>query len=883
MKKTHILAIILVVAMLPFISLGQTRNNEKSKVAIPDDLLYVHIIGLVRSLGQISRPREETRQTILWSTYLPKKLQLTATEAFELKNVANSFSSELLVECRTSFVKREETSKKAQTLLYNAIPTKLDKLVTFVKKHTNVIRVPIQPLSSTPNGGYAFIFGTSFAEYEPNDGTVYGQTNTEVFIYAPEGSYARYEFVVVATMYNSQQSLTLEGGNEDVSLELPAVPGELHEMESRHDLYYCPQDFRPQQTTLLQQGGKLNGLSQNYQTPSYCALIDTVNSGDSDFVPYPTIQVEEVGFKGDHKITRYSNRTVIDPGDNMPTWKRVNNPNEPVAYTKGASPTLFVKFSLQPAVAVPTSAVMRVSSLEEVATVPVTLSGATLSVDPLPTNEYSIDLPVIKRGVYDLEWEFSFDGGQTFPSDGMAGTSTHTIYWLWAAPKRPTFLEPPIGSPNDLPGAYYFSLNGNDLFDESLKFIGDAIDTLPGGHGFSVSVIADKLNSYLAEKVNYRPNIEGTDDPAEIISLVNLNQSPAHAVCFDNAVVFNALVRSLGFSNPSGSGVGITFHWGGNPNNKKRRNYIYRPYPNSNRAAVVNMQVARPQLGNSTCNEYNEYENPVGECVSGNPHFVYHAVVKVVHSSGNATKVFSYDPSYGVTESSPVLIEAADPNGMPVVANAELYHVQSIYFTGDTEGSLVAECPHVSTFSGPQSVWSSNLGIGTIEESAFASSTSLAKEFSFVEIPNEKLSDIASRIKNSIRDDLSAAARTWQWELKFESIYTLETNGRDSFRQVWKGQKASATIKASNLDSPERAKEWLDSSVSKVAYGNVEKLSGVGDKAFIITTPDSPEVSISFVIGESLFRISASSKDAAMYFINHITEPYRKQAKPEEK
>ncbi|NPV45894.1 MAG: hypothetical protein HPY69_02960 [Armatimonadetes bacterium] len=62
------------------------------------------------------------------------------------------------------------------------------------------------------------------------------------------------------------------------------------------------------------------------------------------------MQVNELGFVSDHKIKLWPSGTTVDPNNDAPIWKRTNNPNHPVCYTKNTAPSTFGKFGVTPSV-----------------------------------------------------------------------------------------------------------------------------------------------------------------------------------------------------------------------------------------------------------------------------------------------------------------------------------------------------------------------------------------------------------------------------------------------------------------------------------------------------------------------------------------------------
>jgi hypothetical protein len=80
-----------------------------------------------------------------------------------------------------------------------------------------------------------------------------------------------------------------------------------------------------------------------------CTYDPIATQATADFTGQTQVSVNGVGFTGNFQITRWSNGTVIDnPDGSTPTWTSTSNPNDPVAYAKGANPTVFATFSISP-------------------------------------------------------------------------------------------------------------------------------------------------------------------------------------------------------------------------------------------------------------------------------------------------------------------------------------------------------------------------------------------------------------------------------------------------------------------------------------------------------------------------------------------------------
>jgi hypothetical protein len=89
-------------------------------------------------------------------------------------------------------------------------------------------------------------------------------------------------------------------------------------------------------------------VGNNFFTDPACSQPGNISSTASVTV-VPQVTVSEVGFTSDYQITKWSGGAVIDnPDGSAPTWKSASNPNDPVAYAKGAMPTMFAKLAISP-------------------------------------------------------------------------------------------------------------------------------------------------------------------------------------------------------------------------------------------------------------------------------------------------------------------------------------------------------------------------------------------------------------------------------------------------------------------------------------------------------------------------------------------------------
>ncbi len=118
------------------------------------------------------------------------------------------------------------------------------------------------------------------------------------------------------------------------------------------------------------------------------ASFPTAFASTTVTVQGPQLTVNEVGFKKDYTITRWSGGHVIDsPDGTEPTWKSSGNPNYPVAYKAGAKPAMFAKFGVSPAppTALPATVRVRLGSILIATKNNVSVSGSSITVNKILT------------------------------------------------------------------------------------------------------------------------------------------------------------------------------------------------------------------------------------------------------------------------------------------------------------------------------------------------------------------------------------------------------------------------------------------------------------------------------------------------------------------
>jgi hypothetical protein len=382
-----------------------------------------------------------------------------------------------------------------------------------------------------------------------------------------------------------------------------------------------------------------NGQNLVCPTPSPTPTITptpTPTPSPSPTPVNPTVNITEAGFTGDRKIRQFkvSGQPYIDePDGSTPTWKSNNNPEFPVAYRSGISPTMFAKFSISPALTGSRSAKIQVKKGLAVVTsfpIDVNLIGSAVSVSGfnIPFSGLERD-QFIKMGKYEFTWEISFDGGTTWVA--LRKKSKHEIHWLWDNPANESTFSPFVNSADE-------PFNG--LFDLALEWSTGKVKN----DEYLLDNVVKSINKAVSNRVAYNPGIPPTGgNPLGI-----LGSGGGQAVCQDNALILTGLLKSIGFSDAQ-----TNFHWGGNNATSQRHFYCksggcVTPSPGSPLGNRATMQTKRDQLGCPGC----------AENLPRNPSFAYHATVD--------WQGVSYDPSYGLVENNIQLLTALKVNpGQP--------------------------------------------------------------------------------------------------------------------------------------------------------------------------------------------------------------------------
>ncbi|MBK9155811.1 MAG: hypothetical protein IPM25_16655 [Chloracidobacterium sp.] len=322
----------------------------------------------------------------------------------------------------------------------------------------------------------------------------------------------------------------------------------------------------------------------------YCTPVCDQRNEDAPVAVAPTIQVTEVGFVDDHPMHKWPPPgTAIDTGY-TPTWKISNNPDNPVAYTKGTNINMFAKFSIAPSL-VPRNVKIRVKNGSTViANKDAEIAGTTATIIDISTT--SALESTVKKSTPTFDWEISYDEGTNWSPIGSSGP--HTMYWTYAEPLSPPFA-------NDSAGSY------NELYDLALE---KAIVYVNGSS--TLSTIIGNINTGVEAALYYRP-AGGLDN----VHPLSAYSSPFEGNCSDHSHLLRGLLRSIGIAG------NVTYIWAGV--NSSTLTY-YQRYTTTN---TPSFQKTKAQK----------------EGAEPNPHFAYHAIIKANDNW--------YDPSYGEAHSVP--------------------------------------------------------------------------------------------------------------------------------------------------------------------------------------------------------------------------------------
>lgn len=340
-------------------------------------------------------------------------------------------------------------------------------------------------------------------------------------------------------------------------------------------------------------GGPYRPEQPNLPDPCSCTSHASQITARSPLLVVPTVEITEVGFTNDYRITRWTDGVAIDnPDGSAPTWKKTNNPNHPVAYTRGTMPTMFAKLTITPALTTNMTATIYVRrGADLIATkTNVTLSGSQVQVTGITT---SVALEnSTKSDSYGFNWEVFFSGGALSYPIGLSGP--HLFHWTYATPVSPPFQ-------NDAGQVF------TGLYDKAFE---EAAGHANGG--FSLGEVINNINQGVDGDIFYNPTRSiGASHPLAAYL------SPDGCQCSDLANLLRGLLRTIGIN-------GTTLYIWAGPNASTLRKYRVGSTGSTN----PTFRILRA----------------ANDGAPQNPHFSFHSVV--------STSGTWYDPSYGLTYSS---------------------------------------------------------------------------------------------------------------------------------------------------------------------------------------------------------------------------------------
>jgi len=321
----------------------------------------------------------------------------------------------------------------------------------------------------------------------------------------------------------------------------------------------------------------------------YCTPVCEQNIEYAPVAVAPTIQVTEVGFVDDHPMHKWPSGTEIDTGY-TPTWKISNNPDNPVAYTKGANINMFAKFSIAPSL-VPRNVKIRVKNGSTViANKDAEIAGTTATIIDISTT--SALESTVKKTTPTFDWEISYDEGTNWSSIGSSGP--HTMYWTYDEPLSPPFA-----------GDY------GETYPQKYALALERATTYANASS-DMSTIIDRVNAGVKNDIWYQPDSD--DFGTHLLNAYDL-VPPLGLQCSQHANLLRGLLRSIGINGET------LYIWAGTTTQIKL--------------------FGVPGLGKAA--SFRITEGTHDSSTEVNPHYKFHSVVSV-----NGT---SYDPSFGKTRS----------------------------------------------------------------------------------------------------------------------------------------------------------------------------------------------------------------------------------------
>jgi len=234
--------------------------------------------------------------------------------------------------------------------------------------------------------------------------------------------------------------------------------------------------------------------------------------------------VEEVGFTGDHMITRWSSGVEIDdPDGSAPVWTSAGGASAPVCYTKGTPPTMFAKFTVTPSIS-PAIAAIRVrasaagtviGSADNCRLMGTALEDGTNTDGKVDAIGGGGTIPFsngVKRLETTIYWEVSPDNGATWCSAGSSGPIT--TYWVDASPNQSPLYDLALDKAcgyvagyQDVAGRIRAGIHGEVRYDPGDGHLESNPLTMYAGGGHVCADFAN-LMAYLAQSVGLSAHTE---------------------------------------------------------------------------------------------------------------------------------------------------------------------------------------------------------------------------------------------------------------------------------------------------------------------------------------------------------------------------------------
>ncbi|MCK6686072.1 MAG: transglutaminase-like domain-containing protein, partial [Thermoanaerobaculia bacterium] len=344
--------------------------------------------------------------------------------------------------------------------------------------------------------------------------------------------------------------------------------------------------------------------------------------------------IASVGFKNDFTITRWGDKTTVDEPDGCtPTWSRSasqgQNDNSPVAYIKETLPRIFGMVAINPSMPDTVTVSLRLLWNGQIAAFK---RGLPITGGSAETRDIDFLTPLahdVEETNPTFQWEMSYDERNWWP---VGASGPHKVYWTQTAPMLPAFPVDPSAV----------------LYDASLEWVCTSRARFPDAGTLPLA-----LSQFIRASVRYSDAAGNTLHPLDAPGI------PDGIQCIDHAVLMTGLLRSVGIE------AWIEYL----VNGADGKAYRYRKGTNEHicfqaRAAVEDF-------------------------VEQNPHFTFHALVRVPSAND------LFDPVYG-RKGRPTFMEAVVPVDPPRLTTSEEFPILSAagFFSVEQNVYTQLVCPH---------------------------------------------------------------------------------------------------------------------------------------------------------------------------------------------